>query len=209
MKLYLSSIAIPTPDDLATLLEKPLSEVAVALIPNAKDYLVERARNFVIGERVRLFESLGMKVDVVDLRDFNDALNLRAELAPYNLIWAMGGNTFVLRNAMKRSGFDFIIEDLLLTGTVYGGDSAGALVAGSSIGGINLESADTPQFAEEVIYKGLNLVPYIIVPHSDNPEFAEVMKAVGQRPDRGKKLIELKDSGAVIFDGDAHRVISI
>jgi peptidase E len=90
----------------------------------------------------------------------------------------------------------------LSTGVVYGGDSAGALVAGPSIAGVEL--ADEPAFAESIIKDGMGLVPFVVMPHIDNPEFAEIMPIV-----RGmhKKMIELKDSQAVIFDDDKHWVV--
>ncbi len=205
MKLYLSSIDIPTPDDLVELLGKSLSGTTVALIPNAKDYYVERAWNFVIGQRIKLFESLGMTVTTVDLRKYNDGAVLEGVLASQDLIWAMGGNTFILRYEMRRSGFEEVIQQLLKKGIVYGGDSAGALVAGISIGGLNIESADEPQFAEKVIEDGLGFAPYIIVPHVDNAEFEEVMKTVEARPDQDK-IIKLKDSQAVIFNNSNYRI---
>jgi dipeptidase E len=206
MKLYLSSIDVPTPSDLSGLLGKALAETTVVLIPNAKDYYAGRAWDFTIGQRVSLLESLGMKVKAVDLRDYNSADILKQQFESCDLIWAMGGNTFMLRHQMRRSGFDDIIEDLAERGVVYGGDSAGALVAGVSIGGINLESSDEPQFAEEIIEDGLGLVPYIIVPHVDNAEFTEVMKMVDARSDQGK-IIRLKDSQAVIFNDKDYKVV--
>jgi len=202
MKLYLSSIRIPAPDDLAKLLGKPLSGTSVALIPNAKDFYSKRPRDFVVGDLVSYMEQLGLKVDIVDLRDYDDAETLKEKLIGYDLMWAMGGNTYMLRYEMQRSGFDGIIRDLLDAGVVYGGDSAGALVAGPSIAGVEL--ADEPAFAESVIKDGMGLVPFVVMPHIDNPEFAEIMPIV-----RGlhKNMIELKDSQVVIFDGDKHWVV--
>jgi dipeptidase E len=173
MKLYLSSYRIPTPKDLSSLLNKELSETSVALIPNAKDYYVRRARDTKITDLVVYMEKLGLKVDVIDLRQFDNPTALKEKLAEYNLVWAMGGNTYMLRYEMKRSGFDQIINELLDSGTVYGGDSAGALVASVSIAGVEL--ADEPEFAEEVILEGLGLISSVVLPHIDNPEFAEVL----------------------------------
>lgn len=205
MKLYLSSYRIPTPDRLAKLLgKKSLKDVTVALIPNAKDYYSKRAWNFKVGDLVNYMEQLGMKVHIVDLRDYDQANVLKDKLAAFDLIWAMGGNTYVLRYEMQRSGFDKIIAELLHNGVVYGGDSAGALVAGQSIAGV--ESADEPEFAEELIKKGLDLIPFVVLPHVDNPEFANVLPIFrGIHQDRN--IIELKDSQAVIFEDGKHRVI--
>jgi dipeptidase E len=206
MKLYLSSIQIPTPSDLAELLGKPLSESTVALIPNAKDYYSKRAWDYNVQACVTAFEALGLTVSVVDLRDYSDGPSIKKRLIEYDLVWAMGGNTFCLRYEMRRSGFEDIIQGLLNEGVVYGGDSAGALVAGTSIAGI--ESADIPQFAEEIINEGLELVPYVVLPHVDNPQFKEAALTVRGTTHASTGLIELKDSQAAIFNDKDFRTVT-
>jgi len=205
MKLYLSSYRIPTPNDLSELLGKSLNEVSVALIPNAKDYYIERARNFKVNDLVEYMQQLGLKVEIVDLRDYNDANVLKQKLTGYDLIWAMGGNTYMLRYEMRRSGFEKVIKELLDAGIVFGGDSAGALVAGVSIAGV--ESADEPEFAEEIIEDGLELVPFAILPHVDNPEFTDVLPIFRNIHQDKNEVIELKDSQAVIFDRENHHIV--
>lgn len=205
MKLYLSSYRIPDQESLAELLGTPISGVTVALIPNAKDYYSQRARDFKVNDLVAYMQDLGLKVDIVDLREYSEAAKLKAKLATYQLIWAMGGNTYILRYEMRRSGFDQIIGELLENNIVYGGDSAGALVAGESIEGVEL--ADEPAFAEQVISEGLGLVPFVILPHADNPEFAAVMP-VFRNTHKEREIIELKDSEVVVFDESGHYIVS-
>ncbi len=204
MKLYLSSIGIPAPEELATLLGKPLDTTTVALIPNAKDYCSKRAWDFTINSRIEYMKSLGFTIEVVNLKDYTEELALKNKLSNYDLIWAMGGNTFMLRYEMKRSGLDKILRDLLIQGIVYGGDSAGALVAGLSINGI--ETADEPDFAEEVINHGTGIVSFSILPHIDNPEFSEVVPTFKELH-QDEEIIELKDAQAVIFENGTHRII--
>jgi len=205
MKLYLSSYRIPTPDDLAALLDKPLKEVSVALVPNAKDYYIEHARSLKIDDLKEYMHQLDLAVEVVDLRNYDNSNELKEKLATHDLVWAMGGNTYMLRYEMHRSGFEKIIESLLKDGIVYGGDSAGALVAGASIAGV--ESADEPEFAEEVIEDGLGLVPFAILPHVDNPEFTDVLPIFRNLQQGKNEVIELKDSQAVIFDDGIYRIV--
>jgi dipeptidase E len=205
MKLYLSSYRIPTPDDLADLIGKPLRGVTVALIPNAKDQYIQRVKDIKVGYMVSYMQDLGMDAAVVDLQEYDNAQALQEALSGYDLIWVMGGNTYMLRYEMRRSGFDTIIRPLLEKGAVYGGDSAGALAACESIAGV--ESADNPDFAEELVKDGLGLVPYMVLPHVDNPEFSPMLPLFRQAHE-GKEIIELKDSQAVIFDGDNHRVVT-
>jgi len=204
MKLYVSSYRIPTPSDLAELLGKPLQDVSVGLITNAKDYYAKRARDLGVGKLEAYMGLLGLNVETVDFRDYDNPDSLKKKLAAFDLLWAMGGNTYMLRYEMRRSGFEKIIKDLLDTGVVYGGDSAGALVVGQSIAGV--ESADEPEFAEEYIADGLGLVPYTILPHVDNPEFADVLP-VFKETHREERVIELKDSQAAIFNGNDYRIV--
>lgn len=204
MNLYLSSYRIPNRNGLEKLLGKPLHDASVALITNAKDYYSKRARDIKVNDFVNYLENLGLKVDCIDLREFSTADSVRAKLTSFDLVWAMGGNTYMLRYEMKRSGFDKVIAELIDSGVVYGGDSAGALVAGLSIAGI--ESADDPEFAEKVITEGLSLVPFVFLPHSDNPEFASVTP-IFKKAQKDKTIIELKDSQAVIFKGAKQSIV--
>lgn len=205
MKLYLSSIGIPATEELVTLLGKPFNNTSVALIPNAKDYYSKRAWEFTISSRIEYMKGIGFNIEVVDLKDYTKGSILKSKLSNYDLIWAMGGNTFMLRYEMQRSGFDEIIKELLDQGVAYGGDSAGALVAGLSINGI--ESADEPEFAEEVVNSGMGIVPFSILPHADNSEFLEVVPTF-RKLHQDEEIIELKDSQAVIFENGMHRIIN-
>lgn len=204
MKLYVSSIGIPTPNDLAQLVEKPLKDVSVAVIPNAQDYYSERARAYQNEAFSKILRTLGMKAETVDLRGYGKKEKLLEKLKAFDLIWARGGNTFCLRYEMRRSGFEHSIRELLEMGIVYGGDSAGALVAGVSIAGI--ESADIPDFAEQIITEGLGLVPYVILPHVDNPDFTEAVEAVHGLHD-ADEVISLNDNQAVIFKDSEHWIV--
>lgn len=204
MKLYLSSYRIPTPSDLVELLGKPLNQTSVALIANAKDYYTERPRNFTVGEFTKYMEDLGLSVNEVDLREYDSADSLKEKLKAYDLIYASGGNTYMLRYEMRRSGFDKAIKELLNEGKVFGGFSAGALVAGLSIAGVEMD--DEPEFAEEVIKEGLNLVPFVILPHADDPAYKDILLTF-RDIHRDKEIIELKDSQAVVFNDTEHSVV--
>lgn len=207
MKLYLSSYRLPVPEELSKLTNKPLNSIYLALISNAKDYYAERARKVKVDAYVEYFKNLGIKTDVIDLREVKDSNEIKDKLKMYDVVWAAGGNTFCLRYEMRRSGFEAAIKGLLANGLVYGGDSAGALVAGYQIGGLGIEAIDNPEFAETVIAEGLNLVPFVVIPHADNPEFIDTTNVVRAKVNSGR-AIELNDSQAVIFENTKHRLVS-
>ena len=205
MKLYLSSYRIAETKSLEALLGKSLTETKVALIPNAKDYYSERAWNYKVQSYITYFQNIGTKVTLVDLRKYDDPEVLRNELGNYDLIWAMGGNTFCLRYEMKRSGFESCIRELLSDGVVYGGDSAGAIVAGSSLKGI--EEADIPEFAPEIIYEGLSLTSFMIIPHVGNVAFEPSLNSARSLHVHDN-LKELTDVQAAVFNGSNHELVT-
>jgi dipeptidase E len=196
----LTSYRIPSPNALFNLLEKKPGNIRTAVIPNAKDYYAERARNFKIGETNQYLSNLGFQPETVDLREYRDSEKLKQALESFDFIWVSGGNTFCLRHEMKESGFEKIIKSVLAKGVVYGGESAGALVAGSSLKGI--ESADEPAFAESVIDNGLKLVPFYILPHAGNAMFEQSNMEVREQHANDPNLIELTDSEALVIDGE-------
>ncbi len=200
MKLYLSSYRIPVPDELFQLVGKPASSIKLALLPNAKDYYAKRAKAYKIQEIIAYQKERGIGlVDTVDLLDYRSSDTLRKKLRNYDVVWAVGGNTFCLRQEMRRSGFEVIVNDLLDDGIVYGGDSAGAVAAGTSLRGI--ESVDIPDFTEDVIYDGLSLVPQVIIPHVGNEYFTEANN-VTRSIHAGQAICEISDDEALIINGD-------
>ena len=185
MRLYLSSERL---GERAGALLDMLGGPRVAVIANGYDGASATARDIYRNEvynPIAEFQALGLDPHEVDLRaHFGDPTSLRQRLAGYDLVWVMGGNSFVLRRAMKQSGFDTIIRDLLERDAIaYGGYAAGAVVAGPTLGGFELmdDPFELPEgYDEPLIWTGLGLTPFAIVPHhqSRHPEAAAAEKVV-------------------------------
>lgn len=206
MKLYLTSYRVPTPNDLFALLEQSPVQTKTAVIPNGQDYYAERARRTKIRDVTTYLKTIGLAdTTVVDLREYTDPEKLKAELQMYGLIWVMGGNTFCLSYEMQRSGLPKVIKEVLGSGAVYGGESAGALIAGNSLKGV--EFADDPEFAEKIVWETLNLAPHFILPHADNINFAEAIQKTRELHKSDKTLIELADNQALILNGSNLRIV--
>lgn len=209
MKLYLSSYRVPTPKELFKLVGKQPQDIRMAVVNNAKDHEEPDVYEQKLQETREFFDMIGLKFDLIDLRDFDGPEKLEKTLKVYDLIWGNGGNTFMLLYEMKRSGFDKVIKKLLKKGVVYGGESAGAIVAGASLRGI--EFADDPEFAKEVHWDGMKLIEQSILPHVDSPapeyveRVPEFLKQYANNPD---ELITLNDNEAYIVDGSDGRKVS-
>lgn len=204
MKLYLSSYRVPTPSDLLELVSKPPEHIRTAVIPNAKDYELPEQRALKIDEVVDDLQKLGLISDVIDLREFDDAEQVYEALTDYDLVWVAGGNCFVLRSEMRRSGFDEVINRLLNEGRVYGGESAGAVVAGLTLQGV--EVGDDPGLADQTIWEGLALTERIIAPHADNPNFPEYINHMRRLYQEEKRVLYLNDTQALIVQDTTERI---
>ena len=198
MKLYLSSYNIPTPTDFINLIGRPIDEIKLAVIVNGKDYYDEPIRNEKIEKLINYLKEIGfVHLIIVDLNILGNAAEVKETLKEANALWVAGGNTFNLRYAMKKSGFDSIAKDLIEAGLVYGGDSAGAVVAGPSLKGV--EKVDDNSHVPDVIEEGLNLIPFVVIPHIDSEYISEVMRQIADQYE-GDQKIELGDNEAVIYE---------
>src|SRR4051812_18278329 len=133
MRLYLSSYRIG--DHAASLLALLPGRKRAAIIENALDYIAPELRAHHrqhVYDPAAEFARLGIEAEFLDLRAYFDAPEaLGDRLSRFDLVWVMGGNSFVLRRAMRQSGFDRVIGDMLTNDQIaYGGFSAGAVVAG-------------------------------------------------------------------------------
>ncbi len=207
MRLYISSYRLGNHSD--ELLKLLKGGTKVALIANAVDFRSpEEIQERNIKDKEEL-TALGLDVTEIDLKKyFGQKEELRVELEKYELIWVRGGNAFVLRRAFKCSGADEIIKQLLEEDKlVYGGYSAGVCVLAPSLRGI--EIVDDPNvipegYQTEIIWNGLDVLPYSIVPHyqSNHPESAEIGKTVQFMIDSRIPHKTLRDGEVLIIRGD-------
>jgi dipeptidase E len=205
MKLYLSSYRAPVASELFALLPKPPEQCKLAIIPNAKDAKLPEERALKLDELTLDLNNLGLASDIVDLRDYDDGQSLFEALKTYDGVWVAGGNTFVLRSEMQRSGFDEIVKQLLDTGFVYCGESAGAIVAGVSL--VGAEIADEPELAETKIDTGLDLVANIFVPHADSSDFVEYVNYMKKLYTDDPNVVYLGDKQAYVVSDNYQKIV--
>jgi dipeptidase E len=215
MRLYLSSERL---GERAGALLDMLSGPRIAVIANGYDGASAMARHIYrteVYDPIKDFKALGLDPHEVDLRaHFGDAPSLRQRLTGYDLVWVMGGNSFVLRRAMKQSGFDWIIRDMLGDDTIaYGGYAAGAVVAGPTLRGLELmdDPFELPEgYDEPPIWTGLGLTPFAIVPHyqSRHPEAAAAEKVVSYMRARRTRFRAVCDGEVIVEMGKLERLAS-
>lgn len=215
MRLYLSSERL---GERAGALLAMINGPRVAVIANGYDACSTETRNAYrteVYDPVTEFAALGLAADELDLRaHFGDPQSLRQRLSRYDLVWVMGGNSFVLRRAMRSSGFDTVIRELLEADAIaYGGYAAGAVVAGPTLRGHELmdDPWELPAgYDEPLIWHGLGLTAFTIVPHyrSAHRDAAAAEKIVSYMEARKSRFRALSDGEVIVRVGHFERLAS-
>lgn len=212
MRLFLSSYHFGAHQN--RLLELVGEPGPVALIPNACDGWPAAWQSAVTSDLIPL-RRVGFRPEVVDLREYIDRpAEIERRLREFPMVWVRGGNTFVLRVQMARSGADLALTRILAEDAlVYGGYSAGACVMQPDLHGI--ESIDDPNEVRSVCgveprWDGLGLVDRRIVPHLDSPTDPDGLsrKLVRDYVATGVEHWALTDDHVVVVDGERTEVLT-
>jgi dipeptidase E len=202
-KLFLSSHAIS--DDqissFTSLVGKELPSISFALCENAADPYPEDRKGFVYATRDTL-STLGMRLTLVNLKDYiGTPSSLASFLSNFDVMWFGGGNVFYLRWLMREAGFDHIAQQLVDSGVVYGGGSAGEIVAGPSLR--HFDIVDDPRMSPDRIEEGLGLTALTIIPHWGVERYQAGLNEIKTLYENdGCTPITIRDGQAVVCDGD-------
>ena len=208
MRLYLSSFRMGDHPEYLTALVGDDSRRTV-VIANAIDDAPEDIRRVGVERECAALGELGFDAAELDLRDyFDDEQRLRRELDGVALAWLRGGNVFLLRCALRRSGGDTVFGDLLASDAlVYAGYSAGPCVLSPSLRGLEgVDDADavTRIYGTEPLWEGLALLDRAFVPHYRSPGHPETA-ALGLVADKyraeGVPHLTLRDGQALLISG--------
>ncbi|MEO6954381.1 MAG: Type 1 glutamine amidotransferase-like domain-containing protein [Polyangia bacterium] len=184
MRLYLSSYRLGDDEEAILGLVPVGSRVAVSA--NALDGEAAVVREKIVSMERELFASLGYVTDELDLRAHFGRATLPAVLSQHDLVWTTGGNTFVLNTAIRLSGFDVALRALLDDDLIaYGGYSAGAVVAGPSLRGVEhadpIDGFPSDYPSRTPIWSGMGLVDYVVAPHAGDPHIDAMIAELAHR----------------------------
>ena len=207
MKFYLSSFKLGDKGaDLARMLSHNKN---IAYIPNACDYTNINREKKTAWEKKDMtsLEDLWLTVTYLDLKNFfGKTTDLRKKLDEFWWIFIRWGNTFILRQAMKLSGFDLLFQEFLQRDDfVYAGYSAWICVLAPDLKSLQTvdDPTDKPYPAlQETIWEWLGYLDYMILPHyqSDHPESADIDKEVAYCEKNNIPFKTLRDGEVIIIE---------
>lgn len=203
MKYYLSSFRLGNETEkLKSLIRKTSGKFGY--IPNALDYTSadpERKKTHIAYD-IKDLTVYDADAEVLDLKNyFGKTDDLLTKLRSLGGVYVSGGNTFVLRQAMKISGFDTLFQGLKQRNDfLYVAYSAGVAVLAKTLKyySITDNAYDFPyQQIKQPIWEGLGILDFIFEPHydSDHPESESTDKEI-------KELIKDKVLFKAYRDGE-------
>ena len=207
MRLYLSSFRLGNETEkFKELVGKENARVAV--IDNSRDcYSDDERRTKGLESEFEDLRSLGFAPEYVDLRDyFNDNNALFVKMQSFDVVWVLGGNSFILLKAMKQSGFDRVVDELIKTNKlVYSGYSAALCVISPTLDGVELvddKDAKAEGYNDEIIWDGYGLIDFYPIVHykSDHPESELVDKELEYVKSKNRKYKTLRDGENIIVN---------
>ncbi|MDP3900562.1 MAG: Type 1 glutamine amidotransferase-like domain-containing protein [bacterium] len=205
MKYYLSSYEIGNETEkLKTLIPKG----KIGYIPNARDFTgSDPERRAKRNEKdMGSLRELGLEVEMINLCDYFGKRNkLKNKLEELGAIFISGGNVFVLRQAMKLSALDEILEELRdRNDFLYAGYSAAGCVLAPSLKGMDIvDPLDTPYDEQkEILWDGLGFVDFRFMPHwdSNHPESAGIEKEIAYCKENNIPYQAIRDGEVIIIE---------
>jgi dipeptidase E len=206
MRLYLSSYKLGNHSN--RLLELLKGKKKTVYIPNALDFATDLERKKEsISQDIQMLEEIGLEVEILDLKNyFAKTEELKTKLSCFDLVFARGGNVFILRKAYAQSGLDqLLIKSLDNDEFVYAGYSAGVCVLSPTLRGAELVddlNAKANGYKDEVIWEGLSILDYCFAPHYKTPQHPEtklVDKYVEYLEQNNMEYRALRDGEVIII----------
>ena len=202
MKLFLTSYLAGTKELVQSFLAKnDIQEIL--FIPTAAN--VEEYRGYV-DEGIAALKENGYNVTILDVATTPHNKSIQT-IKNSGCLCISGGNTFYLLQELKRNGLLDLIKQKVQDGTLYIGESAGAIIACPDISYNQI--MDNKTVATELTnYSGMGLVDYYVLPHNGEFPFvettAQTIKVYGEKIN----LIPLNNSQAVIVENEDFSILT-
>lgn len=188
--------------DLTRYIGKPLKDLRIAHIINASKGKGVSDLSYIERTKER-FNKNNCYFEDIDLDGKNEE-ELRDILKNFNAVFVNGGSTFYLLKAIRESGFDKVIKELLPQGFIYIGASAGSYVACPTIEMSLWKHQDKYDHCGITDLTGMNLIPFLLSVHYI-PEFHDLLKDKISQANYKTRI--LTDNQAILVRGDKIELI--
>lgn len=168
------------------------------LVPNAADAYTAPARARKVRYDTAALSAAGFDVRVLDLSRHTAARSpLPGWVTQADLLWAGAGNTFALTRLLHASGLADRAAEMVESGVVWGGDSAGAVACAPVLHGVQTVDRRT----RGATFEGLGLVDFLPWPHW-RPDRDPTASRHHPMPGAQTRMYRLQDGEHLVVTGD-------
>jgi len=171
----------------------------IAYIPTAENGESSYGSWKIKSETWKLVNTLSAKVEAVVLENYKNS-SVMGALKGKDIIWIAGGMCGYLMYWIRRCELDKNIREILNTGPIYVGSSAGSMICSPTLT-IAEQYPGDEEYGAGVI-PGLGLVNFDILPHFED-SMMESIKDIY----KGKELYLLKDGEAITIEDNNIEVL--
>lgn len=208
MKLLLTSGGLENKsiiESLRNLVGKNISKTKVVFIPTAANF-EEGDKSWLIKDLSKCKELDFEEIDIVNITAVEREI-WQPRLERAEVIIMGGGNTLYLMDAIRKTGLEKLLPDLL-SSKVYVGISAGSMVMAPSLKEKEIQRLYQEPRVSFDNDDGLGLVDFLVVPHLNSPYFSRVEELVEEvAKDVDIPIYALDDNSAVKVDGKNVEVV--
>lgn len=183
----------------SSLLNKPLNQVVVLLIPTAS----ERSEDELFFVRKTQRELINVGIQDKNIIWFNSTSNCHFNQM-FDCIVVCGGNTYYLLSKLKESHYFEFISNKIDEGIPYIGISAGSVVATNNIEYIQCMDENDCHISD---FKGFGWIEGILLPHFDEKE--ETKRIVESERASGHTVYTISDEQAVLINDENISIITV
>lgn len=210
MKLLLTSNGLQgkIKEVFPTLLTKNPSECSAAFITTAAFDGADGDPEIWLDKYRQQLRDQGItNIEDIDLREYSQE-KLEKVIESKDIIYVNGGNTFLLLDGVRKSGFKSVVKKFLDEGKLYIGVSAGSIICTPSIENASWEPEPDENIVGMTYFTGMSLVDFLIAPHVEDI-YLEMIQKSAEKVSYPTTL--LTDEQAVLVQdgkteviGDAH-----
>jgi dipeptidase E len=163
-----------------------------AIITTASNPFAERHPD--IDVHIKIMQQCCIAPDCIDIEHQDPAV-----LRDYDIIILIGGNPYYLLNIMQQKNCKPLFHELLASGKIILGMSAGSMVLGTTIDFVNLLTPEMDVGLTD--YTGLALVEQVICTHASTfvANIANSAQNLAAYESKNKIAITMIDDGQAIF----------
>ncbi|MEN9327973.1 MAG: hypothetical protein RI947_781 [Candidatus Parcubacteria bacterium] len=151
----------PVADEFLKLIPKKPSEIRMAHIITAS----KMARHLTyLEEDKEAFKTLGIPYKDIDIEGKTEE-ELRELLKDFDVIYVQGGDPYYLLKHIKLSGFDTVVKELIVSGKLYVGASAGSYVACPTLESTVWKKPHRARHDLRDDEPAMHLIPFLLLVH--------------------------------------------